>query len=79
LLKTFAGERFSRRAEFIRPLRGFCVSVRELNDALFWLTIEGVRGKIEAQVWLSAFGLPQSDVEEFGRKWEARLKQIFSN
>lgn len=76
-LKAFSGEKFSGRAEFIRPLRGFCVSVRELNDALFWLTIEGSPGKIEAQVWLSAFGLPQSDVEEFAKKWEARLKQIF--
>jgi hypothetical protein len=65
------------RAEFLRPLRGFCVSVRELNDALLWLTIEGTPGKIEVQVWLSAFGLPQSAVEGFANNWEARLKQIF--
>jgi hypothetical protein len=26
---VFAGEAFSGRAEFIRPLRGFCVSVRD--------------------------------------------------
>jgi uncharacterized protein YndB with AHSA1/START domain len=77
LLKTFAGETFSGHAEFLRPLRGFCVSVRELNDALLWLTIEGAPGKIEVQAWLSAFGLPQSAVDEFAKKWEARLKQVF--
>jgi hypothetical protein len=41
-LKTFAGEQFTGRAEFIRPLRGFCASVLELNEALLGLTIEGV-------------------------------------
>ena len=34
--------------------------VGELNDALVWLTIEGLSGKIEAQLWLSAFGVPQA-------------------
>jgi len=77
--KTFAGEAFNGRTEFIRPLRGFCISVRELNDALLWLTIEGSPGKIEVQAWLSAFGLPQPEVDKFAAVWEARLKQIFSN
>jgi len=53
--------------------------VLELNGALLWLTIEGVPGKIEVQAWLSAFGLPQSNVDRFALKWESRLKQIFSN
>jgi uncharacterized protein YndB with AHSA1/START domain len=79
LLKTFAGATFSGRAEFIRPMRGFCVSVRELNDALLWFTIEGAPGKIEVQVWLSAFGLPQSELDKFAVQWESRLKEIFSN
>jgi hypothetical protein len=79
LLKTFAGENFSERAEFIRPLRGFCVSVRELNDALLWFTIEGSPGKIEVQAWLSAFSLPQTELDKFSAQWESRLKQIFAN
>jgi hypothetical protein len=78
-LKTFAGEKFSGRAEFIRPLRGFCVSVRELNDALLWFTIEGAPGKIEVQAWLSAFGLPQPELDKFSAQWESHIKQIFSN
>jgi hypothetical protein len=79
LIRTFAGKTFSGRAEFIRPLRGFCMSVRELKDALLWFTIEGAPGKIEVQVWLSAFSLPQSEIDRFAGKWESRLKEIFSN
>jgi hypothetical protein len=60
-------------------LRGFCVSVRELNDALLWFTIEGMPGKIEVQTWLSAFGLPQPELDQFSTQWESRLKQIFSS
>jgi hypothetical protein len=79
LTKTFAGEQFNGRTEFIRPSRGFCVSVRELNDALLWFTMEGAPGKIEVQVWLSAFGLAQPELDKFFAQWESRLKQIFSN
>jgi hypothetical protein len=34
-------EPFTGRVEFVRPSRGICVTVNQLNDALFWLTIEG--------------------------------------
>jgi hypothetical protein len=52
LLRTFAGEDFGGRAEFIRPLRGFCVSVRELNEALLWFTVEGAWKSRSASVAL---------------------------
>ena len=79
LLRTFCGDAFSERVQFTRPLRGFCVSVRELNDALLWFTIEGAPGKIEVQVRLSAFTLPKSEVDACAAKWGSRLKQLFSN
>jgi uncharacterized protein YndB with AHSA1/START domain len=78
-LQTFGGEKFSGSAEFLKPLRGFCISVRELNDALLWFTIEGSPGQIQVQAWLSAFELPQSELENFTAKWEPRLKEIFSS
>lgn len=65
--------------EFVVPHRGFCVSVRELKDALLWLTIEGTPEQIEAQVWLSAFGLSATEVSAFAKQWETRLKNIFEN
>jgi hypothetical protein len=41
------------------------------------VTIEGAPEKIEVQMWLWAFGLPQPEVDAFGKKWSERLKQIF--
>lgn len=74
---TTTGDSFSGRVEFVSEPRGFCVTIRELNDALLWLTIEGVPGKIEVQAWLSAFSVAPAQVEGFGKKWQQRLQEIF--
>jgi hypothetical protein len=76
--ETAIAENYSGRVQFVRALRGFCVSVLELNDALFWVTIEGAPGKIEVQIWLSAFGLPQAKIESFEKQWSAQLAKIFA-
>lgn len=76
-MRSTIGETFSGRVELRRERRGICVSVLELNDALLWLTIEGGPGKIEAQLWLSAFGVEAAKVEAFQRKWRDQLKKIF--
>jgi hypothetical protein len=65
------------RVEFVRPLRGFCVTVRELKDALLWFTIEASPGKIEVKVWLSAFGVSPSELDQFKSSWEAQLKKVY--
>jgi hypothetical protein len=64
--------------EFLREDRGFCLSIKELNDTLFWLTIEGAPGQIEAQIWLSFFSLPESQVKQFESIWQNRLQEIFA-
>jgi hypothetical protein len=43
----------------VRAGRGFCITIRELNDALLWFTIEGLPGKTVVQVWLWTFGSPE--------------------
>lgn len=78
-LTTTTGESFSGRVEFVREPRGFCLTVRELNDALLWITIEGPPDKIEVQAWLSAFSVPQAQVDAFGKRWQQRLQEIFQN
>jgi len=75
---TTTGQSFSGQVEFLQPLRGFCISIRELNDALFWVTIEGTSDKIEAQIWLSAFNMPEYELDIFEQKWSQRLREIFS-
>ncbi len=77
-LRAVTGEEFSGRVEFNIPPRGFCVTVEQMNDALLWLTIEGAPGKHEAQLWLSAFGVPQTQVEQFGERWQQVLKTLFA-
>jgi len=77
-LKATTGEAYSGRVQFVHAPRGFCVSVRERNDALLWLTIEGVAGKIEVQLWLSAFGLDQTEVDAFEKQWQRQLQNILA-
>jgi hypothetical protein len=40
------------------------------------LTIAGGEGKIEAQIWISTFGLPQTRAEEFREEWGSRLREV---
>jgi len=77
MLEAATGEQFEGSVEFVRPPRGFCVSVRPLNDALFWLTIEGAPGQHEAQLWLSAYNLPAARVSAFEKDWAAVLERVF--
>jgi uncharacterized protein YndB with AHSA1/START domain len=77
-LKTTTGENWTGQLEFIKPLRGFCLSIRELNDALLWVTIEGSPESIEAQIWLAAFGLDENKLNNFQQQWSQRLSQILA-
>jgi hypothetical protein len=67
---------YSGMTEFVRRDRGMCVSLKELNDGLLWVTIEGTTGKIEVQIWLSAFGLPEARMQEFSSRWKTRLEEL---
>ena len=78
MLESAGGESYEGRVEFVRPPRGFCVTVRQLNDALFWLTIEGIAGQLEAQIWLSTYNLPQAKVEAFEKEWAGMLKRALA-
>lgn len=75
MLEAATGENFEGRVEFVRPPRGFCLSVRQLNDALLWLTIEGIAGQHDVQLWLSAYNLPQAKVDAFEKDWGAVLER----
>jgi uncharacterized protein YndB with AHSA1/START domain len=76
MLESATGESFEGHVEFVRPPRGFCLSARHLNDALLWLTIEGVPGEHEVQLWLSSYGVSQAQVDSFERMWAAVLGTI---
>jgi uncharacterized protein YndB with AHSA1/START domain len=75
-LRVATGETWSGRVEFVIPLRGFCVTVESLNDALAWLTIEGSGPEHDAQLWFSTYGLPQARMGELESRWAAELERI---
>ncbi len=77
-LGAATGENFRGCVKFIVPPRGFCVTVEDLNDALFWLAIEGTPGQHEVQLWLSAYGLPQAQVAAFGARWAGVLEKLLA-
>lgn len=78
MLESATGENFEGVVEFVRPPRGFCVSIRQLNDALLWLTIEGAPGQHEAQLWLSGYNLPQTKMRGFEKDWDEVLQRVFA-
>ncbi len=77
-LHATTGDTLSGTTKYVQAGRGFCVTVKELKDALLWFTIEGRAPKLEVAVWLSAFGLPENEVKEFGERWEKKLKKVFA-
>jgi len=78
MLEASTGENFEGQVEFVQPPRGFCLSVRHLNDALFWVTIEGIPGEHEVQLWLSTYGVPQAKIEGFEKEWSGVLGRMLS-
>ena len=77
MLEGATGEQFEGCVEFVKAPRGFCISARQLNDALLWLTIEGAPGQHEVQLWLSAYNLPHARVAAFEKEWAGVIKRIF--
>jgi hypothetical protein len=49
-----------------------------MNDAPLWRMIGGAPEKHEAQLWLSAFGVPQAQVKQFGERWQQVLITLFT-
>jgi uncharacterized protein YndB with AHSA1/START domain len=77
-LEASIGGSYTGQVKFVTPPRGFCVTVESLNDALFWVTIEGAPGKHELQIWLSAYDLPAGAIEGFEAAWSKRLDEMFA-
>ena len=76
-LRTTTGEACEGRIEFYFPPRGFCICAESLGDSLLWATLEGTPGKIEVQLWLSAYTLGPEQVREIGDHWQDALRKIF--
>jgi len=47
------------------------------NNALFRFSLEKVAGPPYAWVWLSAYRVPQVEVDAFARRWQNLLLTLF--
>ena len=70
-------EKLEGTVEFMRPPRGFCLRLANWNDALLWLSLEGSGNKTEVGFWLSAYSVPESDVQQFEQRWCDALEKVF--
>lgn len=70
-------EKLEGAVEFMHPPRGFCLRLKNWNDALLWLSLEGSGDKTEVGFWLSAYDVPENSVQEFEERWRAALEKVF--
>ncbi len=81
-LRSATGETFEGRVVIHDPPQEFAGTVQGMNDALLALRTHEIAGPEapaghEAYVWLSAYGLPQGDIDAFRTRWRALLDELF--
>jgi len=53
------------------------VRLKNWNDALLWLSLEGSGEKTEVGFWLSAYNVPPSHIQAFEERWRNALFAAF--
>jgi hypothetical protein len=76
-LETSSAETYSGRVQFLRAHRGFCVSIRELNDALLWVAIEGAPEKSKCKSGTPHLMFRKTALRILKKRWSAQLHRIF--
>lgn len=76
-IETTAGDRLQGKLQFMRMPWTFCLTVDNLNNALLWVNQEPIKDTTQIWIWLSAYGLPQAEVDSFRQRWQGRLQALF--
>lgn len=71
------GDSFQGNVCFFNPTKDFMVTVANLNNAGLRIYLEEYRGLRYVTIWLSAYGLPKSQVEDFEKRYNELLKKLF--
>jgi len=74
---TAGGDRFAGRVQVYRDGTDFAATVEGMNNALFRLGIESCFGPIEAQLWMSTWGVPEAEVRELKGLFDRLLEGLF--
>lgn len=72
------GDALEGKIEFVRPPRGLCLSVENLNQGLLWVEIFGETGKVDATLWIYTYGLPERRHSEIALAWNRHFAAIFA-
>ena len=72
------GESLAGEIRFIEPPASFVATVDGWNNGFLGVTLEDFCGVRKANVFLSAYDVPKSDVEALEKRWQTRLDQLFS-
>lgn len=75
---TALGDELSGEVRFIDEPTSFVATVDGWNNAFLRVKLEDLYGLREANVWLSAYGVPKSDVDALQERWQSRLDRLFS-
>lgn len=75
-LRAATGDRFEGELQRNDP-GYFRATVENLNRALLGVAIEKCLGPVQVHVMLSAFGVPETELEGFRERWEKLLAKLF--
>jgi uncharacterized protein YndB with AHSA1/START domain len=75
-LKTAAGIPLEGVVQYVKPPKLRAV-IENMNNALLGVMIESCGGPVMVGLWLSAFGVPQKDVDSFRDRWNEVLAKLF--
>lgn len=76
-LVAATGDALEGVVQVLLPPRDFSAGVKNLNNALFRIHFEEIHGRRQIWVWLSAYGLPQKEVDAFGERWQTVVETLF--
>jgi uncharacterized protein YndB with AHSA1/START domain len=75
--KTVHGDSFRGVARASNPPKEFYGTVENWNRAVVRINIFAYHGKRDIHVWLSAYDLPQSDLDALRARWQDMLRGLF--
>lgn len=75
-LRPATGDHLEGELQRLGPCR-FLATVDGMNHALLGVAVEKCLGPCQAGVVLSTFGVPEAEVEAFGKRWEELLVRLF--
>ena len=77
-IQTASASLYEGAIQYNQPPLAFCATVDNLNNALLLLGLGERAGIRETNIWLSAYGIPQSQIDTLGKQWAEEIKTLLS-